>query len=446
MTIARPSTSLATVDGGGRLSFAKIADVMQIPNLIQVQRDSFKWFKDEGLKELFAEISPIQDFTGRNLELAFDDYWFDDPKYSELECRERDMTYAAPLRVRARLTIKPTGEIKEQDIFMGDFPLMTENGTFIINGAERVVVSQLVRSPGVYFTVEEDASSGRALCMAKLIPNRGAWLEFETSNRDVMSVKVDRKRKIPVTTLLRAIGYGADEKLLELYEEVDVHDEHHYIHSTIEKDVSRTTEDALLEFYRKLRPGDPPNADNAKNLMNSLFFNFRRYDLGRVGRYKLNKRLGLDIPMTERVLTPRDLTEIIKRMIQINNGQGRPDDIDHLGNRRVRAVGELIQNQFRVGLLRMERVVKERMTIQEADQATPAGLINITAGGGGDEGVLRRQPAVPVHGPDEPAGRADPQAAALGPGPRRPEPRPGGLRGSRRAPQPLRPDLPYRDP
>ncbi|HZK66753.1 MAG TPA: DNA-directed RNA polymerase subunit beta, partial [Chloroflexota bacterium] len=367
MTIARPSTSLATVDGGGRLTFARIADVMQIPNLIQVQRDSFKWFKDEGLKELFAEISPIQDFTGRNLELAFEDYWFDDPKYSELECRERDMTYAAPLRVRARLTIKPTGEIKKQDIFMGDFPLMTEKGTFIINGAERVVVSQLVRSPGVYFTLEEDASSGRSLCMAKLIPNRGAWLEFETSNRNVMTVKVDRKRKIPVTTLLRAIGHGADEKLVELYEEVDVHEEHRYIHSTIEKDVSRTTEEALLEFYRKLRPGDPPNPDNAKNLMNSLFFNFRRYDLGKVGRYKLNKRLGLDIPMTERVLTPRDLTEIIKRMIQLNNGQGRPDDIDHLGNRRVRAVGELIQNQFRVGLLRMERVIKERMTIQEAD-------------------------------------------------------------------------------
>ncbi len=377
MTIARPSTSLTTMDGGDRLSFARIADVMHIPNLIQVQRDSFRWFQDEGLKELFAEISPIQDFTGRNLELTFESYRFDEPKASEQECRERDMTFAAPLRVRARLHIKQTGEIKEQDIFMGDFPLMTENGTFVINGAERVVVSQLVRSPGVYFTVEEDPSSGRALCMGKLIPNRGAWLEFETSNRDVLSVKVDRKRKIPVTTLLRAIGFGSDEELLGLYADVDTNQEHQYIASTIEKDVARTTEEALLEFYRRLRPGDPPNPENARNLLNSLFFNFRRYDLGRVGRYKLNRRLSLEIPTTERVLTPQDLTDIVKKMIQINNGQGRPDDIDHLGNRRVRAVGELIQNQFRVGLLRMERVVKERMTIQEADQATPAGLINI---------------------------------------------------------------------
>ncbi len=377
MTLARPSTSLTTVDGGGRLSFARISDVMQIPNLIQVQRDSFRWFQEEGLKELFAEISPIQDFTGRNLELTFESYRFDEPKCSEQECRERDMTYAAPLRVKARLHIKQTGEIKEQDIFMGDFPLMTANGTFIINGAERVVVSQLVRSPGVYFTVEEDPSSGRALCMGKLIPNRGAWLEFETSNRDVLSVKVDRKRKIPVTTLLRAIGFGGDEALVELYREVDTDQEHQFIPTTIEKDVARSTEDALLEFYRRLRPGDPPNPENARNLLNSLFFNFRRYDLGRVGRYKLNRRLSLDIAMTERVLTPQDLTEIVKKMIQINNGQGRPDDIDHLGNRRVRAVGELIQNQFRVGLLRMERVVKERMTIQEAEQATPAGLINI---------------------------------------------------------------------
>ncbi len=377
MTLARPSTSLTTVDGGGRLSFARIADVMRIPNLIQVQRDSFRWFQEEGLKELFAEISPIQDFTGRNLELTFESYRFDEPKCSEQECRERDMTYAAPLRVKARLHIKQTGEIKEQDIFMGDFPLMTENGTFIINGAERVVVSQLVRSPGVYFTVEEDPSSGRALCMGKLIPNRGAWLEFETSNRDVLSVKVDRKRKIPVTTLLRAIGFSGDEALVELYREVDTDPEHQFVPATIEKDVARSTEEALLEFYRRLRPGDPPNPENARNLLNSLFFNFRRYDLGRVGRYKLNRRLGLDIAMTERVLTPQDLTEIVKKMIQINNGQGRPDDIDHLGNRRVRAVGELIQNQFRVGLLRMERVVKERMTIQEAEQATPAGLINI---------------------------------------------------------------------
>ncbi|HEX9014679.1 MAG TPA: DNA-directed RNA polymerase subunit beta, partial [Chloroflexota bacterium] len=389
MTITHPSSPITSIDGGERRSFARTVDVMHIPNLIQVQRDSFRWFQEEGLKELFAEISPISDFTGRNLELKLGEdtrdaeghlipgYRFDEPKCSELECRERDMTFAAPLRVRARLLIKQTGEVVEQEIFMGDFPLMTENGTFIINGAERVVVSQLVRSPGVYFTVEEDPGSGRRLCMAKLIPNRGAWLEFETSNRDILSVKVDRKRKIPVTTLLRAIGMGSDDELLELFSDVDIDPEHKYVTATIDKDVAANQDEALLEFYRRLRPGDPPNADNAKNLLNSLFFNFRRYDLGRVGRYKLDRRLGLDIPMTERVLTNRDLVEIVRKMVQINNGQGRPDDIDHLGNRRVRAVGELIQNQFRVGLLRMERVVKERMTIQEAEQATPAGLINI---------------------------------------------------------------------
>jgi DNA-directed RNA polymerase subunit beta len=368
---------MTTTDGAGRVTYAHIPAVMDVPNLIQVQRDSFKWFQEEGLKELFAEISPIQDFTGRNLELTFESYYFDAPKYSEQEARERDMTFAAPLRVRAKLLIKATGEIKEQDIFMGDFPLMTENGTFIINGAERVVVSQLVRSPGVYFTVDEDPASGRPLCMAKLIPNRGAWLEFETSNRDIISVKVDRKRKIPVTTLLRAIGFGSEEELIRLYEEADTNPDRQYIRATLEKDLSNSTEEALLEFYRRLRPGDPPNPENARNLLNSLFFNFRRYDLGRVGRYKLNKRLSQDTPMTERVLTPRDLTDIVGRMIEINNGRGRADDIDHLGNRRVRAVGELIQNQFRIGLLRMERVVKERMTIQEAEQATPAGLINI---------------------------------------------------------------------
>jgi DNA-directed RNA polymerase subunit beta len=377
MTVARPSTSLTTSDGAGRVSYAHIPAVMDVPNLIQVQRDSFRWFQEEGLKELFAEISPIQDFTQRNLELTLEDYYFDEPKYSEMASRERDITFAAPLRVRAKLLIKATGEIKEQDIFMGDFPLMTENGTFIINGAERVVVSQLVRSPGVYFTVDEDPASGRILCMAKLIPNRGAWLEFETSNRDVLSVKVDRKRKIPVTTLLRAIGFGSEEELTRMYEEMDSNPDHQYIRATLDKDLSNSTEEALLEFYRRLRPGDPPNPENARNLLNSLFFNFRRYDLGRVGRYKLNKRLSQDTPMTERVLTPRDLTDIVGRMIEINNRRGRADDIDHLGNRRVRAVGELIQNQFRIGLLRMERVVKERMTIQEAEQATPAGLINI---------------------------------------------------------------------
>src|ERR671932_645196 len=393
---ARP-VSLALADGAARHSFARITEVAPIPNLIKVQRDSFEWFLREGLKELFAEISPIQDFTSRNMDLelavpgpdAEPGYSFGQPKMSEDECREHDLTYAAPRKVRMRLKIKSgenAGEIKEQDIFMGDFPLMTDNGTFIINGAERVVVSQLVRSPGVYFTVEEDPTSGRDLCMGKLIPSRGAWLEFETSSRDVMSVKVDRKRKIPVTTLLRAlprvtevagITKGHDDEILGLFEGVDEGSDHRFLQSTVDKDPASNAEEALLEFYRRLRPGDPPNADNARSLLNSLFFNFRRYDLGKVGRYKVNKRLGLQTDITVRILTPDDLVEIVREMVRINHGKGTADDIDHLGNRRVRAVGELIQNQFRVGLLRMERVVKERMSITDPATATPSSLTNI---------------------------------------------------------------------
>ncbi|HLZ29914.1 MAG TPA: DNA-directed RNA polymerase subunit beta [Chloroflexota bacterium] len=394
---ARP-VSLAVVNGAARHSFARINEVAPIPNLIKVQRDSFDWFLREGLKELFAEISPIQDFTGRNMDLELavpgpdgePGYSFGLPKMTEDECREHDVTFAAPLKVRMRLKIKSgenAGEIKEQDIFMGDFPLMTDQGTFIINGAERVVVSQLVRSPGVYFTTEEDPTSGRDLCMGKLIPSRGAWLEFETSSRDVMSVKVDRKRKIPVTTLLRAlprvvpdftaVARGTNEEILALFEGVDVGSDRKFVQATLDKDPAGTAEEALLEFYRRLRPGDPPNADNARSLLNSLFFNFRRYDLGKVGRYKVNKRLGLQTDITVRILTPEDLVEIVREMVRINHGKGTADDIDHLGNRRVRAVGELIQNQFRVGLLRMERVVKERMSITDPATATPSSLTNI---------------------------------------------------------------------
>jgi DNA-directed RNA polymerase subunit beta len=377
-----------------RKSFARIAEAAPVPNLIQIQRDSFDWFKREGLRELFAEISPIQDFTGRTMELELavpgpngePGYVFGEPKLSEDECRLRDQSFAAPLRVRMRLRIKSgdaEGELKEQDIFMGDFPLMTGNGTFIINGAERVVVSQLVRSPGVYFDVVEDTATGRPMSTAKLIPSRGAWLEFETSTRDVLSVKVDRKRKIPVTTLIRALASvegapiktGDNDEMLALYEDVDPN--HRFLQATMDKDPATNKGEALLEFYRRLRPGDPPNMDNARQLLNSLFFSFRRYDLGRVGRHKLSKRLRTDIPQTERILTPVDLIEIVREMIRINNGRSQPDDIDHLGNRRVRAVGELIQNQFRVGLLRMERVVKERMSITDPTTATPSSLVNI---------------------------------------------------------------------
>jgi DNA-directed RNA polymerase subunit beta len=381
-------------DGGAtapRKSYARIRDVYELPRLIEVQLDSFRWFQTEGLEELFNEISPIVSFN-KNLELHFgskpgsEGFWFGNPKYSELECRDRDMTYAAPLWVRVRLVNRDTGEVAAQNVFMGDFPLMTDNGTFIINGAERVVVSQLIRSPGVYFTVEEDRVTDRRLCYAKLIPNRGAWLEFETSKRDLISVKVDRKRKLPVTVLLRAIGYGSDDQILELFSEVDNEPEHAYIAFTLEREPTRTpnrsdadkgVEAALLEFYKKLRPGDPPTLDNAKSFMQNLIFAPRRYDLGKVGRYKLNRRLDLNVPLSHRTLTNDDVVAVIRRMIEINNGVEGEDDIDHLGNRRVKTVGELIQNQLRIGLLRMERVVRERMSIRDAEQTTPLSLINI---------------------------------------------------------------------
>ncbi|MCG8346551.1 MAG: DNA-directed RNA polymerase subunit beta, partial [Chloroflexales bacterium] len=390
-----------------RRSFARIYDAIDVPRLIETQLNSFEWFKREGLRELFDEISPITDFTGKNLELHFRDYSFGEPRYSEFECRERDLTYAAPLRVNVELRILSTGEIKESELFLGDFPIITDNGTFIYNGAERVVVSQLIRSPGVYFKDEKEPTSGRSLHSAKLIPNRGAWLEFETNKRDVVSVKVDRKRKIPVTILLRAIlawqadengegqwvpdseleQHGHDDQIIELLREVDTIPEHPYTRATLDKDPARNSREALMELYKRLRPGDPPTLENARSLLESLLFNSRRYDLARVGRYKLNKNLWERDTRRDamrkapdqkvRVLLPRDIFRIVEQIILLNNGHGRADDIDHLGNRRVRTVGELIQQQFRVGLLRLERVVKERMSLQDTDTATPNGLINI---------------------------------------------------------------------
>jgi DNA-directed RNA polymerase subunit beta len=387
MTIDRGIVPVRSFVPATRQNYARTGEILNVPDLIQIQLDSFRWFKEEGLRELLDEISPIQDFTGTRLELRFGDYSFGDSKYSEADCRLRDMTYSAPLKVTVELFVRETGEVKEQELFMGDFPLMTKNGTFVINGAERVVVSQLVRSPGVYFTIEQDPTSGRDLCFAKLIPNRGAWLEFETSNKNILSVKVDRKRKIPISTLLRAVDsdpaiddelqLGTDERILALFSDMEEDNEQQYMRATIEREPCRNKRQALEEFYKRLRPGDPPTLDNARQLLQSLFFNPRRYDLGRVGRYKLNKRLALDPARDLRVLTPEDLVAIVKQQIRINNGHGSADDIDHLGNRRVRAVGELIQSQFRIGLLRMERVVRERMTITDPDQATPSALINI---------------------------------------------------------------------
>jgi DNA-directed RNA polymerase subunit beta len=370
-----------------RHSYGKITDRLEVGNLIQTQLDSFRWFCTEGLRELFDEINPITDYTGKNYELRFLEYEFGAPKFDEEECRQRDMTFSAPLRISTRLHIKTgenAGEIKEAEVFMGDFAMMTTEGTFIVNGTERVVVSQLVRSPGVYFTGAEDRTSGRLLYSAKLIPNRGAWLEIETSGKDVLTVKIDRKRKVPVTTLVRALGYASNDDIKSFFAEQDIDPEHQYIAATLDKDPTTSVEEALIELYRKIRPGDPPTVDNARNLLNSLFFNGRRFDLSKVGRFKLDKNLG--VPEDEareraqdrdrRVLDNHDFVSIIRKLINLNNGKGEADDIDHLGNRRVRAVGELLQNQFRMGLIRMERIIKERMTICDSATVTSASLIN----------------------------------------------------------------------
>ena len=381
--MAYPSSQVLNGAELEQRSYARIPTVLEVPNLIQVQLDSFNWFKSDGLKELMEEITPIEDFPGGRFELSFLEHRFEEPKHTEDECREKEITFSAPLHVTVELHTKAPGPVegerKLQDLFIGDIPMMTSTGTFVINGAERVVVSQLVRSPGVYFTTDSDPTTGRVLTSAKLIPYRGAWMEFETSNRDVISVKVDRKRKSPVSMLLRAMGYSTDEEVWELFEDVDVDPDHPYIKTTIAKDTAvGSHEEALLEFYRRLRPGEPPSVENAKNLLQNLFFNPRRYDLGRVGRYKLIRRLGLDEDPNNRTLSPKDIISLLRMMIQINRGVHEPDDIDHLGNRRVKAVGELIQNQVRVGMLRMERVIKERMTTQMDPAATtPAALINI---------------------------------------------------------------------
>lgn len=352
-----------------RESFAEIKEVLKMPNLIEIQQRSYEWFLTEGLREMFRDISPIQDFTG-NLILEFVDYSLGEPKYAVEECKERDVNFAAPLRVKVRLINKETGEVKEQEVFMGDFPLMTDKGTFIINGAERVIVSQLVRSPGVYYNEQIDPS-GKMIYGATIIPNRGAWLEFETDVNENVFVRVDRTRKLPVTVLLRALGYGSNGQIAELF-----HDDER-IRLTLERDHTESEGEALVEIYKRLRPGEPPTVDSARSLLNTLFFDPRRYDLAHVGRYKLNKKLKLEVPAAIRHITKEDIVAAINYLINMMKGEGKPDDIDHLGNRRLRSVGELLQNQFRIGLSRMERVVRERMTIQDVDVITPQVLINI---------------------------------------------------------------------
>jgi DNA-directed RNA polymerase subunit beta len=437
-----------------RRSFARISEVLDLPNLIEIQTSSYQWFLDEGLREMFRDISPIEDFTG-NLSLEFIDYSLGEPKYSVEESKERDVTYSAPLRVKVRLLNKETGEVKDQDVFMGDFPLMTDTGTFVINGAERVIVSQLVRSPSVYFSGKMD-KNGKKGFTATVIPNRGAWLEYETDAKDVVHVRIDRTRKLPVTVLLRALGFGSDQEIIDLI------GDNEYIRNTLEKDNTEGIEKALLEIYERLRPGEPPTVENAKSLLVSRFFDPKRYDLANVGRYKMNKKLhiknrlfgqtlaetladpetgeivaekgtvldrrALDkiIPYLEngigfktyqqsggvleedvilqsikiyspneegekeinvisnafveeeiKNITPADIISSISYFFNLLHGVGDTDDIDHLGNRRLRSVGELLQNQFRIGLSRMERVVRERMSIQDANTITPQQLINI---------------------------------------------------------------------
>jgi DNA-directed RNA polymerase subunit beta len=412
-----------------RRTYTRINEILDLPDLIEIQKSSFRWFLEEGLREVFQDVSPIKDFT-QNLVLEFIDYSLGEPKYSVEECKERDANYAVPLKVRIRLVNRETGEVKEQEVFMGDFPLMTNNGTFIINGAERVVVSQLVRSPGVYFSSQP--FNGKNLFSGTIIPNRGAWLEFEADANDVIWVKVDRTRKIPVTVLLRAVGYGTVNEIMELY------GGNALILNTLEKDHTDSHEDGLLEIYKRLRPGEPLNVENARNLFESLFFDSRRYDFAKVGRYKINKKLALrgrlihnvlaedltdpdsgeklasagdkvdealfkqikerrinrvrvynqegkictvigngDIPLQIKQLTRDDIVATVGYLLNLADGLGSIDDIDHLGNRRLRSVGELLQNQFRIGLSRMERVVRERMTIQDVEAVTPQALINI---------------------------------------------------------------------
>ena len=357
-----------------RRSFAKIPDVMDVPNLIAIQTESFDWFKNEGLAQAFADVCPIENNTG-DMCVEFGKHEFGEPKYTVDECKEKDVTYQAPLFVEIRFINRETGEIKEQEVFMGDFPLMTPRGTFIINGTERVVVSQLVRSPGVYFAAERDKTSDKTIYNAKVIPSRGAWLEFETDKRDLLSVRIDRKRKQPATLLVRALGLAETrEEIIELLGSSEM------VLRTLDRDPATTKEESLIELYKRFRPGEPPTIDSARTLLDGLFFNPQRYDLAKVGRYKMDKKLGFTPEENDSsTLTNEDIIRTMRYIIGLHEGDEgfATDDIDHFGNRRIRSVGELIQNQFRIGLSRMERVVRERMSMQEPDEITPQSLVNI---------------------------------------------------------------------
>lgn len=367
-------TNLST-SASKRVFFTEDDTVLSVPDLIAHQKDSWKEFVDTGLGEIFTEINPIDDYTGQKLSLSFKEYAFRDPKNSERFAKENNITYDAPLYARVELVNKVTGEVKEQEIYLGDYPWMTERGTFIINGTERVVVSQLIRSPGVFFTADNVA--GHNNYGAKIIPGRGAWLEFETTTSGVIYVKIDRRRKMPVTTLLRAFGYSKTSEIKDLFADVDTGDTK-YIEETLDKDATRGTNEALIEVYRRLRPGDLATVENARSMIERMFFDFKRFDYSRVGRYKINQRLGIDLPNTteNRVFQLSDLISIIKEIIRLNNTQDPTDDIDSLSNRRVNLVGELVARQFRVGMLRMQRNAMDRMSMTDIENVTPGQLIN----------------------------------------------------------------------
>ena len=368
-----------TFSSGSSLSkrkFFKTMSMVSLPNLIETQLNSYNWFLEKGFREILDEINPIKDFTSKDLELSFKEYYLDDPKYDEITSRDKNVSYEAPLRCKIQLIIKKTGEIKEQEIYLGDFPLMTERGTFIINGVERVVVSQIIRSPGVFFTM--NYNKGKKLFGAKVIPNRGAWLEIETDSDGAIFVKIDRKRKVAITSLLRAFGYSSDQKLIDAFKDVN-NGETNYVEETIKKDVAKNQGEGYKEVYRRIRPGDLATESNAKQVIDAMFFSFERYDFGRVGRYRLNQRLQLNDPEDEahRVLTLKDLVLIIKEIIRLNNDpMAVADDIDHLGNRRIRSVGELIQNKMRVGFARTARNIKDRMSTCDMATVIPGQLVN----------------------------------------------------------------------
>ncbi|MEK9180622.1 MAG: DNA-directed RNA polymerase subunit beta [Patescibacteria group bacterium] len=358
-----------------RKSFSKTHEALPLGDLIEIQTQSNRWFFETGLRDLFEELGVISDFTGKTLDLTFGEYYLDKPKHTEKSARERNTTYEAPLYAAVKLVNKITGKTKTQDVYLGDFPLMTNRGTFVINGVERVVVSQLIKSPGVFFSAEH--TRGRNYFGAKIIPNRGAWLELDTDLNGVIGVKIDRKRRVPITALLRVFGFESDEQILEQFRDTDTNPDTRYIQNTLEKDASKNADDGFIEVYRRIRPGDLATADNARSLISAMFFNFQRYDLSEVGRFKFNQRLHISQSHQNKILTKEDLVEVIKEIIRLNNSQGQPDDIDHLANRRIRAVGELVQAKFRVGLARMVRIARDRMSVADIEIVTPAQLIHV---------------------------------------------------------------------